>query len=155
MPKHSRPARRPTIQSNTYRFFVDAGAIHGRDVLLDDSELTHQIGTVLRLRPGEKITLLDNSGWQHVVALESVERGRVSGTVERKELAGGEPRTKLTLYVALMRPERFEYSVLPIPAMQYLSRRLHIGHAPQFAKAGRRFSLKARSPSIASGCVVA
>jgi 16S rRNA (uracil1498-N3)-methyltransferase len=109
MPKHSRPARRQTIQSNTYRFFVDTGAIHGRDVLLDDGELTHQIGTVLRLRPGDKITLLDNSGWQHVVALTSVERGRVSGTVERKELAGGEPRTKLTLYVALMRPERFEW----------------------------------------------
>jgi 16S rRNA (uracil1498-N3)-methyltransferase len=109
MPKHTRPARRQTIQSNTYRFFVDSGAIHGRDVLLEDGELAHQIGAVLRLRPGEKITLLDNSGWQHVVALHTVERGLVAGTVERKELAGGEPRTKLTLYVALMRPERFEW----------------------------------------------
>jgi 16S rRNA (uracil1498-N3)-methyltransferase len=109
MPKHTRPARRQTIQSNTYRFFVDSGAIHGREVLIDDAELAHQIGTVLRLRPGEKITLLDNSGWQHVVALHTVERGRVAGTVERKELAGGEPRTKITLYVALMRPERFEW----------------------------------------------
>jgi 16S rRNA (uracil1498-N3)-methyltransferase len=109
MPKHSRPIRRQTIQSNTYRFFVDAGVIHGRDVLLEDGELAHQIGTVLRLRAGERITLLDNSGWQHVVALNVVERGRVAGTVERKELAGGEPRTKLTLYVALLRPERFEW----------------------------------------------
>ncbi len=109
MPKHTRPTRRQTIQSNTYRFFVDSDAIHGRDVLLEDGELAHQIGSVLRLRPGEKITLLDNSGWQHVVALHTVERGRVAGTVERKELAGGEPRTKLTLYVALMRPERFEW----------------------------------------------
>src|SRR5689334_378864 len=109
MRKHTRPARRQTTQSNTYRFFVDSGAIHGRDVLLEDAELAHQIGTVLRLRPGEKITLLDNSGWQHIVALHTVERGRVAGTVERKELAGGEPRTKLTLYVALMRPERFEW----------------------------------------------
>ena len=109
MPKHTRPARRQTIQSNTYRFFVDTGAIHGRDVLLEDGELAHQIGTVLRLRPGEKITLLDNTGWQYVVALHTVERGRVAGTVERKELAGGEPRTKLTLYVGLMRPERFEW----------------------------------------------
>jgi 16S rRNA (uracil1498-N3)-methyltransferase len=109
MPKHTRPARRQTVQSNTYRFFVDSGAIHGRDVLLDDGELAHQIGTVLRLRPGEKITLLDNSGWQYVVALDTIERGRVAGIVERKELAAGEPRTKLTLYVALMRPERFEW----------------------------------------------
>ena len=109
MPKRSRPPHRQTTQSNTYRFFVDAGAIHGRDVLLEYGELAHQISTVLRLRPGENITLLDNSGWQYIVALHTVERSRVAGTVERKELAGGEPRTKLTLYIALMRPERFEW----------------------------------------------
>src|SRR5690349_11402255 len=108
MPKRSRPPRRQTIQSNTYRFFVDHGAIHGRDVLIDDGELAHQIGTVLRLRPSEQVTLLDNSGWQYVVTLEDIARGHVAGTVERKELAAGEPRTKLTLYVALLRPERFE-----------------------------------------------
>src|SRR5919197_99737 len=89
MPKHPPHPRRQTAQSNTYRFFVASDAIRGRD--------------------GEQVTLLDNSGWQYVVALSSVERGRVAGTVERKELAGGEPRTKLTLYVALMRPERFEW----------------------------------------------
>ena len=109
MPKRSRAPQRQTITSNTYRFFVDSGAIHGRDVLIENSELSHQIGTVLRLRSGERIVLLDNCGWQFIVALDLIERGRVAGTVERKELAGGEPRTKITLYVALMRPERFEW----------------------------------------------
>jgi 16S rRNA (uracil1498-N3)-methyltransferase len=109
MPKRARPPRRQTSQSNTYRFFVESGAIHGRDVLIEDGELAHQIATVLRLRRGEQITLLDNSGWQYVVVLDGVDRGRVAGAVARKELAGGEPRTKLTLYVALLRPERFEW----------------------------------------------
>jgi 16S rRNA (uracil1498-N3)-methyltransferase len=109
MPKRSRPQHRQTVQSNTYRFFVDGGAIHGREALIEADDLAHQIGSVLRLRPGERVVLLDNSGWQYVVALNTVERGRVAGTVERKELAGGEPRTKLTLYVGLMRPERFEW----------------------------------------------
>jgi 16S rRNA (uracil1498-N3)-methyltransferase len=109
MPKRSRSPRRQTAQSNTYRFFVDAGALHGRQVLIEDTELVHQLGTVLRLRVGEQVLLLDNSGWQYVVALDSIERDRISGTVERKQLAGGEPRTKLTLYVALLRAERFEW----------------------------------------------
>jgi 16S rRNA (uracil1498-N3)-methyltransferase len=108
MPKRTRGPRQ-TIQSNTYRFFVDADALHGRDLVLQDAELAHQLGAVLRLRAGERVLLLDNSGWQYVVAIEAIERDRVAGTVERKELAGGEPRTKLTLYVALMRPERFEW----------------------------------------------
>jgi 16S rRNA (uracil1498-N3)-methyltransferase len=109
MPKHQRPRRRQTIQSNTYRFFVDADALHGRELVIEDAELAHQLGAVLRLRPGERVLLLDNSGWQYVVALDSLAGDRVTGTVERKELAGGEPRTKLTLYVALLRPERFEW----------------------------------------------
>ena len=109
MPKRSRAPQRQTISSNTYRFFVETGALQGRDVEIDDSELAHQIGTVLRLRPGERVVLLDNSGWQFTLQLSAIERGRVAGTVERKELAGGEPRTKITLYAALMRPERFEW----------------------------------------------
>jgi 16S rRNA (uracil1498-N3)-methyltransferase len=109
MPKHSRPRRRQTIQSNTYRFFVDADALHGREVVIEDAELAHQLGAVLRLRAGERILLLDNSGWQYVVALNALVGDQVTGIVERKELAGGEPRTKLTLYVALLRPERFEW----------------------------------------------
>jgi 16S rRNA (uracil1498-N3)-methyltransferase len=109
MPKRSHPPRRQTAQSNTYRFFVNAGALHGRQVLIEDAELVHQLGTVLRLRAGEQVLLLDNSGWQYVVTLDSIERDRVSGTVERKQLAGGETRTKLTLYVALLRAERFEW----------------------------------------------
>ena len=109
MPKHPRAQRRQTIQSNTYRFFVDADALHGREVAIEDAELAHQLGIVLRLRAGDRVLLLDNSGWQYVVALNTLVGDRVTGPVERKELAGGEPRTKLTLYVALLRPERFEW----------------------------------------------
>lgn len=109
MPKRSHRPRRQTIHSNTYRFFTDAGAFHGRDVVIEDVELAHQLGTVLRLRAGERVLLLDNSGWQYVITITGIDHGRVSGTVEHKQLAGGEPRTKLTLYVALLRAERFEW----------------------------------------------
>ncbi len=109
MSKRPRHPNRQTIQSNTYRFFVDSDTLHGREVLIEDAELAHQLSTVLRLRAGERVLLLDNSGWQYVVALDAIGHDRVTGTVERKELAGGEPRTKLTLYVALLRPERFEW----------------------------------------------
>jgi 16S rRNA (uracil1498-N3)-methyltransferase len=108
MPKRPR-ANRQTLQSNTYRFFVDGDALHGREVVIADAELAHQLGVVLRLRVGERVLLLDNSGWQYVAAIEAIDRDRVAARVERKELAGGEPRTKLTLYIALMRPERFEW----------------------------------------------
>ena len=105
----SRPGRQSV--SNTYRFFVPAGAIRGRDVRLDDGALIHQIGHVLRLGPGATITLLDDSGWEHLVLLDAVERHGVTGSVQERQLAGGEPRLKLALYVALLRGERFEWAL--------------------------------------------
>jgi 16S rRNA (uracil1498-N3)-methyltransferase len=102
-----RPAR--PADSNTYRFFVHPDAIQGRHVRIEESGLIHQIGNVLRLRPDHQITLLDNSGWEHTVRLETVERQMVTGSVEARELAPGEPRLKLTLYVALLKGERFEW----------------------------------------------
>lgn len=78
-------------------------------MLIEDRELIHQFMSVLRLRSGDHVVLLDNSGWQYVVVLNRLERGQATGTIERKELAGGEARTKITLYTALLRTERFEW----------------------------------------------
>lgn len=111
MSKRSRQTRRIAAISNTYRFFVNATALHGREVTVEDADFAHQVGNVLRLRVSDRLLLLDNSGWQYVVELIAIERGRVTGVIEHKELASGEPRTKVTLYTALMRPERFEWAL--------------------------------------------
>ena len=102
-------SRRQTAHSNTYRFFVDGAAIRGDEVLIENGELAHQLSAVLRLDAGDQIVLLDNAGWQYTVVLNALTRGQIAGTVERKEVAAGEPSTKITLYVALMRPEKFEW----------------------------------------------
>lgn len=109
MSKRTHHTRKPTIQSNTYRFFIDPDAFHGRSVLIEDRELLHQFSSVLRLRTGAQVVLLDNTGWQYIVTLDVIDRNKITGTIERKELASGEPRTKLTLYTSLLRAERFEW----------------------------------------------
>lgn len=102
----SRNAHAP---SNTYRFFVQPEAITGRGVVIADPALLHQFANVLRLQPGAQVTLLDNTGWEYVAVLERVDRSGVQGVIERKTLAATEPRLKLSLYVALLRAERFEW----------------------------------------------
>ena len=109
MPKHA--TRRQTAHSNTYRFFVPAAAIQGSEVQIDDAELAHQMTNVLRLGAGDEVLLLDNSGWQYSVVLRELGRKGVSGSISQRELAPGEPRTQITLYLALMRPERFEWAL--------------------------------------------
>lgn len=105
MPKSHRHA--PT--SNTYRFFVPPDSLEGETFALEDVDLAHQIGTVLRLRPGDRVLLLDNSGAEHTVRLTVIERRRLAGAVEQRAETQTEPRLQLTLYAPLIRAERFEW----------------------------------------------
>lgn len=109
MPKSQAPRSTHHATSNTYRFFVPAATLQGKVALIDDPTLAHQMAHVLRLRPEMEITLLDNSGWEHIVRLERVERKSVSGAVIGRQLATGEPGLKLTLYASVLRGERFEW----------------------------------------------
>jgi 16S rRNA (uracil1498-N3)-methyltransferase len=104
--------QRDTIRSNTYRFFVDPSALDGGKARLFDPELGHQLADVLRLGRGDRIILLDGEGWQYTVSLETVDRrGTVNGAIEACEAAGGEPRINLTIYLPLIRTERFEWAL--------------------------------------------
>jgi 16S rRNA (uracil1498-N3)-methyltransferase len=100
---------RITTLSNTYRFFVAPGSFHGSAVQVDDPDLARQLASVLRLGPGDRVMLLDGLGWQYLVRIERLAGGQVVGAVEMRQEAGGEPHLRLTLYTALMRPERFEW----------------------------------------------
>lgn len=101
--------RQNQADSNTYRFFVAPETLQGRRIQIADPALTHQLSSVLRLGSGDHVTLLDNSGWEYTVELDQIERAVVTGQIERKALAETEPRLKLSLYVALLRGERFEW----------------------------------------------
>jgi 16S rRNA (uracil1498-N3)-methyltransferase len=103
----SRRSQRPAL-GNTYRFFVAPTAIQGRDVHITDPALAHQLANVLRLQPGDRIVVLDDTGWEYTVILETIGRQGVRGSIEERTATAGEPRLHLTLYVALLKADRFE-----------------------------------------------
>lgn len=63
---------------------------------------------VLRLGQGSSVLALDNSGWQYLVTLDQVSGAEALGTVRTRTLVTSEPRTKITLYVALIRAPKLE-----------------------------------------------
>jgi 16S rRNA (uracil1498-N3)-methyltransferase len=93
---------------NTYRFFVPSDSFSGDAVRVADAELARQLGRVLRLGPGDHVLLLDGSGDACEVELSEIGRDLVVGRVLSREPVG-EPAVELTLYVAMLRPERFEW----------------------------------------------
>lgn len=90
------------------RFFVAKNCLQGELVRLG-GEQTHQIRSVLRLSPGDRIIVLDNQGWEYDVVLRTVGRKEVVGQVTQKRPAPGEPRTQVSLYQSLLAREKFEW----------------------------------------------
>lgn len=68
--------------------------------------VSRQIATVLRMRPGEEIILLDNKGFQALVAIAAMEKKRVLVDVGEIKSAPDEPVLKITLYQSLPKADK-------------------------------------------------
>ncbi len=90
------------------RFFVPTTAFQADRVVLGRKQ-AHQIRTVLRMEPNDRIVVLDNRGYEYEVVLEDIRRDQVSGRVIEKRPALGEPVARITLYQSLLAREKFEW----------------------------------------------
>lgn len=90
------------------RFFVPVERLRSREVEFSP-EQSHQLARVLRLRTGERVAVLDNAGWLYDVELTEVGGPLARAAIRSRRLASGEPRTKLTLYPALVKSDKLEF----------------------------------------------
>lgn len=93
-----------------HRFFVSPTDISGETVTFP-RDISRQIGRVLRMSPGDEVTALDDTGWEYIVSLSVVNTTRVEGRIINRRKGHGEPAVRLTLYQAMIRPERFEWAL--------------------------------------------
>ncbi len=90
-----------------HRFFVDPECIQGDRVSVGGS-VARQASRVLRLRPGEMVVLLDNTGWEYAVRLDSVSTFRLEGDVVESRRGKGDPGIVLTLYQGVLKSDKLE-----------------------------------------------
>ena len=89
-------------------FFLTAmRAAPGQEV--DLSSISHQLGTVLRLKKGIVITLLDGSGAAYPTRIEALDAKKATGRVLGREPVRGEPGIKLRLFQCALKRDRFEW----------------------------------------------
>lgn len=91
-----------------HRFFITPEQLYNGRVFFSD-EQAQQIQKVLRLRPSQRVTVLDNTGWAYAVELVLVSRKETSGEVLARQPAGGEPDVTITLYQSVIKWDRFEW----------------------------------------------
>lgn len=90
-----------------HRFFAEPGSIKAEKVFLP-KDAAKQIIKVLRLKRGDKITVLDNNGFEYLVRLDEITPGQVTGVVIGRKKNNSEPKTFIILYQALTKREKFE-----------------------------------------------
>lgn len=91
------------------RFFVDGQPEGG--VLVLRGENAHHAGRVLRLRPGEAVTLCDGKGTDYDCTVETLEKDAVTCRVLGSHPADTEPKQQLTLFMALPKGDKMEFIV--------------------------------------------
>lgn len=89
-----------------HRFFIPSHDMNA-DRVVFPSDTSHQIRTVLRLRPGELVVVFNGTGLEMVVRLEEVSRS-VMGVVEERRPNRAEPTTSITLCFGLLKGSKTE-----------------------------------------------
>lgn len=127
-----------------HRFFVPAAWLADGNVTVS-GQLAQQMRRVLRLRPGERVIFLDNSGWEAEAEITELGEQTVQAVVRGKRLGGGEPRTKITLYQSMLKGERFDYALQKcteigvVEFVPVISERCIVGDVDQASERFRRW----------------
>lgn len=90
------------------RFFVPPELFNQAEIVFP-AAISRQIFSVLRLKAGETVTILDNQGASRLVEIRELDPRQVTGIAGSIQSAQGEPAVELTLCPALTQREKFEW----------------------------------------------
>ena len=92
------------------RFFLPSRQIHDNRGTIDGQELDH-LRKVLRLKPGDHITVFDDTGWEHEAVIRSVAGAQGEIEIVRSYQAERESPLHLTLAVGLTKGAKIDFVV--------------------------------------------
>lgn len=96
-----------------HRFFISQpDYVDENQALVCSDELLRQFTKVLRFGPGEKVTLLDNSGYEFLVELQNFDSKKIVGKILEKKFCETELPVRLVVALAILKNmERFEWAL--------------------------------------------
>ncbi len=90
-----------------HRFFAEPGQISDNRVVLTGPEIRHA-RTVLRLKAGECVEVLDGQGGRYEVCLTRVRKDRVEGEIQSRRSPAGPRPLDIRMGLALLKGKAFE-----------------------------------------------
>jgi len=94
-------------EESVRRFFVSHPIGESTEVNLTGSDAVH-ITTVLRMQPGDRLLILDGSGWEYEGHITSLAKKQVNTRIESRKRCTTEPRLQLTVAQALLKEKKMD-----------------------------------------------
>ena len=92
-----------------HRFFISPEAVRGSEIVLEDKNLINQIKKVLRLKIGDGVLFLDNSGKEYKSVIKQLGDSEINLEVIEVSENKNEPELKITLCQSLCKKDKFEW----------------------------------------------
>lgn len=92
-----------------HRFFIEDHLRNKKDLTLYDKELIHQLKDVFRFRTGDKIILLDNSGFEYLSEIVVLAKGKLEIKIIQQDANLNSPKREVWLFVSLIKKDKFEW----------------------------------------------
>ncbi len=92
------------------RFLIDPGWVERGTATIYGLQ-GRQIATVLRLKPGDKLVLLDGTGKEYDAVINSVGKDRVTATISEQRDCKCEAATRVLIAIGYLKGDKAEYIV--------------------------------------------
>ncbi len=89
-----------------HRFFINPESINKTQAHIR-GDVARQIYRVLRMRNDEEIILLDNSGMEYKIRIDSVSDSSIVGSIVGKQLGAAEPKVSISLFQGILKADKF------------------------------------------------
>lgn len=90
-----------------YQFFVADEQVYGEKIVISGSDVNH-IGNVLRMKPGTKIRISDESGKSYYCHIEEITSDNVVALIDEIDEKGTELFNEITLFQGLPKGDKME-----------------------------------------------
>ena len=91
------------------RFFVEEGLDINKEIIISDADFAHQLLRVFRMETGDKIILLDNSGFEFLSEITSLSKKELTVLVKDKKEVKNIAKKEITIFASLIKKDKFEW----------------------------------------------
>jgi 16S rRNA (uracil1498-N3)-methyltransferase len=90
-----------------YQFFVEPAQVREHEIVIVGSDVNH-IGNVLRMKPGERIRVSDNSGKSYFCRIREITKDTVLCNIDEADVSGTELPSRIFLFQGLPKADKME-----------------------------------------------